>query len=375
MSSEMAQRIRAAEVVLPCSELGATLPFFTEGLGFRLDAIFPADDPSVAVISGYGLRIRLERGGSGAPGVLRLLCRNAAALAGGALELTAPNGTRVDLVEAEPPLVLPPVQQSFVVSRMSDGVPWQVGRAGMRYRDLIPDRQGGRYIASHIRIQDGGPVPDTIHFHRVRFQMIYCYKGWGRLVYEDQGPPFVMRAGDCVLQPPEIRHRVLESSPGLEVIEISCPADHETFADHELALPTPKLRRARDFDGQRFVHHELATAQWRPWRLEGFECRDLGIAAATDGVAEVHVARISGKPRFEVCSHDAEFFFMFVLKGGVTLHCAGHGQHRLAAGDSFVVPASTRHALAQCSDDLELLEVALPAAFEMVQHPDAVLPL
>lgn len=86
-------------------------------------------------------------------------------------------------------------------------------------------------------------MPDYVHFHKVRFQMIYCYKGWVRVVYEDQGPPLVMRAGDCVLQPPRIRHRVLESSPGLEVIEIGCPAEHETFADHDLQLPTPVVQQ------------------------------------------------------------------------------------------------------------------------------------
>ena len=46
-----------------------------------------------------------------------------------------------------------------------------------------------------------------------------------------------MEAGELVLQPPLIRHRVLESSPGLEVVEISAPALHETFADHDLKLP------------------------------------------------------------------------------------------------------------------------------------------
>ena len=46
--------------------------------------------------------------------------------------------------------------------------------------------------------------------------MIYCMKGWVRLVYEDQGEPFLLEPGDCVLQPPEIRHRVLESPPGLD---------------------------------------------------------------------------------------------------------------------------------------------------------------
>ena len=74
--------VRAAEVVLPCSELELTLAFFTERLGFRLESISPADDPSVAVITGHGVRIRLQRGASGAAGTLRLACDHPAALAG-----------------------------------------------------------------------------------------------------------------------------------------------------------------------------------------------------------------------------------------------------------------------------------------------------
>ena len=74
----------------------------------------------------------------------------------------------------------------------------------MLYRDLIPDRLGGSAIvASHIRIAEGGPVGDSVHFHRVGFQLIFCYRGWVEVVYEDQGPPFVLRAGDCVIQEPD----------------------------------------------------------------------------------------------------------------------------------------------------------------------------
>jgi hypothetical protein len=62
----------------------------------------------------------------------------------------------------------------------------------MHYRDLLPSRQGGRFIASHIRIPDGGPVADDVHHHDVRFQLIHCVAGWVRLVYEDQGEPFVL---------------------------------------------------------------------------------------------------------------------------------------------------------------------------------------
>ena len=125
------------------------------------------------------------------------------ALADGRTELIAPNGTRIEIVDAKPPLELPPTQHSFVVRKLEDSDSWGVGRAGMRYRDLIPGRLGGRIIASHIRIPGGGPVPDMVHFHSIGFQLIFCYRGWVKVVYEDQGPPFVLGAGDCVLQPPE----------------------------------------------------------------------------------------------------------------------------------------------------------------------------
>ena len=45
MKPTRALEIEAAEVVLPCADLDATLPFFTERLGFRVAAIFPADRP------------------------------------------------------------------------------------------------------------------------------------------------------------------------------------------------------------------------------------------------------------------------------------------------------------------------------------------
>jgi quercetin dioxygenase-like cupin family protein len=239
----------------------------------------------------------------------------------------------------------------------------------MRYRDLIPDRQGGSFIASHISIPDGGPVPDYVHFHKIHFQLIYCYRGWVRVVYEDQGPPFVLQAGDCVLQPPRIRHRVLEASPGLEVIEIGCPAEHETFADHELPLPTSTVKSERDFEGQRFVRHETAGAQWQTWRLAGFECRDTGIAAATDGLAAVQIARFRGPETPQPCHHHADFHFTFVLEGKLTLHVKDEA-HRLISGDAFVIPRAMGHAFADCSAELELLEVALPAAFETVLRTD-----
>ena len=353
--------VQAAEVVLPCAELSSTLAFFTERLGFRLEAIFPADDPAIAVVRGHGLHLRLERGRAGTAGVLRLECNDPAALGGVASVLVAPNGTRIELVRAEAPLATPPLRPVFVLTRLGPGSKWVEGRAGMRYRDLVPGRLGGAVAASHIRIQEGGPVNDHVHWHEVQFQLIYCRAGWVRVVYEDQGEPFVMEPGDCVLQPPRIRHRVLASSPGCEVIEVSSPAAHETRIDHELALPTPVLRRERDFSGQHFVRHERATATWRPWRSEGFEARDLGVAAATRGLASACVARPVQGRGGKLRSKRPECSFTFVLQGTARLAREGAAAEPLSSGDAFVLPPSETHELGDCSRDLELLEVFLPS--------------
>jgi mannose-6-phosphate isomerase-like protein (cupin superfamily) len=351
--------IIAAEIVLPGGALDATLAFFV-GLGFRVETIFPADAPSVAVIAGHGLRLRLERDLAGAAGTIRLRCRAPDALAESQRTLIAPNGTRLELVAADMPLVLPPLQPRLVVARIGDGAGWSAGRAGMAYRDLIPDRLGGRFIASHIAIRDGGAVPDYVHFHKVRFQMIFCRKGRVRVVYEDQGAPFWLEPGDCVVQPPLIRHRVLESSPGLEVIEIGCPALHETWADHAMALPNPTVDRDRDFSGQRFHRHVASDVGSTPWREAGFARRDTGIGGATAGLAEAGVVHSRGASGTRVLRHDGELLFFFVLEGAMQLEA--EGRHALAAGDAVAIPAGMDYALAACSADLALLEVTLPAA-------------
>lgn len=329
--SDPLPEILAAEMDLPCGDVQETAGFFTEQLGFLLHTIYPADDPAVAVVSGYGVRLRLVRGLQADPGTLRLLGPADRA------PLTAPNGTQVQFGPPDPWPDIPDGRQSFCYMPPPGQDGWGQGRAGMQYRDLIPDRWGGRFIASHIRIPTGGPVPDYVHFHKVRFQMIFCYKGWVRLVYEDQGEPFVMKAGDCVLQPPEIRHRVLEASDGLEVVEIGCPADHPTHVDHILPLPTDYLRPERDFNGQAFVFHQAAKADWVPWTAPGFEARDLGIAAATDGLATVRVVRrAAGEPgRIESAP---EFHFLFGLRGTGRLMVEGQDPVTLNEGASVAIP-------------------------------------
>ena len=361
-----ADAIRSAEVVLPVKDLKTEMPFFLGELGFRLDTIYPADDPAVAVISGHGVRIRLERDSDAGPGVVRLYCDSPDSFASDGATLTSPNGNRVQVHDANPPLVIPETRHSFMVRRLADSDAWIIGRAGMRYRDLITDRLGGSIIASHIRIPDGGPVPDMVHYHTVGFQLIFCYRGWVRLVYEDQGDPFILSAGDCVIQPPQIRHRVLEASDNVEVLEIGVPAEHITTIDHEMELPNGKGDPDREWDGTKFVHHKEAEATWTPWRIPGWSARDTGIGTGTAGVAGVHVARPDGTDAPAPWSHhDTDILFTFVKEGSFTLEADTEGRksHDLVAGDAFVLPPFLKTRYVNASADCELIEATLPATF------------
>ena len=353
-----------AEILVPSVGIREDMPFFTKRLGFRLDQIFPADDPTVAVLSGHGVRVRLDsRLGRDVPvPALRLLVEDPSLVADGERELVAPNGMRVEIDRRDPEMVTPPTRHNYIVRRLADKAPWVIGRAGMHYRDLIPDRLGGSIIASHIRIPDGGPVPDMVHYHTVGFQLIFCLAGWVDLVYEGQGPEFRLHAGDCVIQPPEIRHRVLFASDNIEVLEIGVPAEHVTTIDHEMELPNGPADPDRLFQGQRFVHHRESEAEWGDWRIPGFVARDTGIAAGTGGVAGVEVAKWQGGEAVTAV-HDCDILFHLVKEGTMTLSVEGEPDFALTAGDAFVIPPGRAARFHGCGDDLELIEVALPSAF------------
>ena len=354
----LARVVHSAQIIVPSSDLQPTLDFFVERLGFRVEAIFPADAPSTVVISGHGVILRFEQANGSLP-TLRLLCDLSALPPGTERELRAPNGMKIEVADAHPPIDVPEAKQEFVITRLAGSDEWGTGRATMQYRDLIPSRLGGRFVASHIRMAVGGPVPDYVHYHRVRFQMIFCKAGWVKVVYEDQGLPFVMHAGDCVVQPPEVRHQVLEASAGLEVIEIGCQAVHETFADHDLLLPNDRFNPGRLFSGQRFVRHIAEDANSSPWKIAGFEARDTGIAAATNRLASVRVVRTASE-RSGMINHSGEFWFLFVLRGALAVRSDEFGSHRLHVDESCVVPAGTEFKLT-AQPRTEMLVVALPA--------------
>jgi len=101
-------------------------------------------------------------------------------------------------------------------------------REYFEYRDLgIKEATQGRAVAHVIRARGGHQAGGEWHRHETQFQMVYVLKGWVRFEYEGQGE-VLLKAGSCVHQPPGIRHREIEHSGDLELLEVVLPGEFET---------------------------------------------------------------------------------------------------------------------------------------------------
>jgi|SRR5271165_2858496 len=120
--------------------------------------------------------------------------------------------------------------QRFTVSHLNDTDFKQDGlRSYALYRDLgIASASGGLCQAHVIRMLS--PCTDAVrkrHLHEPELQMIYVLQGWVKNEFEGEGVQ-MMSAGSCWLQPPGIKHTVLDYSPDVELLEIIVPADFKT---------------------------------------------------------------------------------------------------------------------------------------------------
>ena len=99
--------------------------------------------------------------------------------------------------------------------------------------------------------------------------------------------------------------------------------------------------------------------------------RDLGIADATHGLAQAHVVRLIGQCNPAEVSklhfHQVEFQLVYVLKGWVKTYMEGQGETLMKEGSAWTQPPRIRHLIMDYSDDVELLEVILPAEFKTVE--------
>ncbi|MCK1714703.1 MULTISPECIES: cupin domain-containing protein [unclassified Bradyrhizobium] len=99
--------------------------------------------------------------------------------------------------------------------------------------------------------------------------------------------------------------------------------------------------------------------------------RDLGIADATHGLARAHVIRLQGPCNPAEVSklhfHAVDFQMVYVLKGWVKTYMDGQGETLMKEGSAWTQPPKIKHMILDYSDDVELLEVILPAEFKTVE--------
>ncbi len=99
--------------------------------------------------------------------------------------------------------------------------------------------------------------------------------------------------------------------------------------------------------------------------------RDLGVADASHGLAQAHVIRLIGPCNPAEVSklhfHDVDFQMVYVLKGWVKTYMEGQGETLMQQGSAWTQPPKIKHLILDYSDDVELLEVILPAEFKTVE--------
>jgi hypothetical protein len=103
-------------------------------------------------------------------------------------------------------------------------------------------------------------------------------------------------------------------------------------------------------------------------RRSFFRYRDLGVLKASGGWMRAQVmSAITGMTQptgwhYHVC----EGQFVFTLKGFVELEFEDGTNCRLEAGDSCFIPGGMKHNELRTSDDVEIIEVCLPASMGTV---------
>ena len=132
--------------------------------------------------------------------------------------------------------------------------------------------------------------------------------------------------------------------------------------------PAPAPRRPK----QKVAISHLNEADFKADGLRAYaHYRDLGIATATHGLARAHVIRMlppcNPQEVSKLHTHAVDFQMVYVLKGWVKSYLEGVGETLMKEGSCWTQPPKIRHMILDYSDDVELLEVILPADFKTVE--------
>ena len=122
---------------------------------------------------------------------------------------------------------------------------------------------------------------------------------------------------------------------------------------------------------QRFTVNLMKDAEFKSDGLRSyFVDRELGIAEGTHGKAMAVVHRAcapcpeggGGAHR-----HSLDFQMNYLLRGWMRVVFEQHGEFTFESGDSWLQPPNIEHNVTGFSDDLEVLEITMPAKFDTTE--------
>ena len=123
-------------------------------------------------------------------------------------------------------------------------------------------------------------------------------------------------------------------------------------------------------NGQRLAVSKASEAAYVPGRRDFFKYRELGVTEATNGRMRAQLTSATqglGRPtgwHYHACDHQ----LVFMLKGWVDLEFEDGTKVHLEPGDSLMIPGGMRHNETGTADELELLEVSVPAEMKTVVY-------
>ncbi len=123
-----------------------------------------------------------------------------------------------------------------------------------------------------------------------------------------------------------------------------------------------------DLPQQKLAIAPINDAKFVPGRRDFFKYRELGVTDATNGRMRAQVTLASqglSEPtgwHYHVCEQQ----FIYMLKGWVDLEFEDGTKVRLGQGDSMMIPGGTRHNETATADEMEILEVSVPADMKTV---------
>jgi mannose-6-phosphate isomerase-like protein (cupin superfamily) len=171
-----------------------------------------------------------------------------------------------------------------------------------------------------------------------------------------------------------------KKSPARKTAAKSTARKHIKSKDRRTDRKTDRKTRARGLPAAKpraRPKQRIAISHYRDedFKADGLRAyahyRDLGIAEASHGLAQAHVIRLIGPCNPAEVSklhfHDVEFQMVYVLKGWVKTYMEGQGETLMKAGSAWTQPPRIKHLIMDYSDDVELLEVILPAEFKTVE--------